>query len=64
MKSIIELSNCGLIDGASLLNKYIIYDKFLNMEGSKTERYKALAREYRIHPNSVQRIVLQMKQVC
>ncbi len=62
LTTIVKLIRNKIVLDSTVLTHISIYDKFYQIDGSKTERYNQLASEYRLHPDSVRKIIKKLNQ--
>lgn len=60
--TIIKLIRNKIITNVDLVHHISMYDKFYQMTGTKTERYKLLSKEYQLHPKTVQKIITKLNR--
>ena len=56
---IIKLIKNKIID-TTIITHISIYDKYYQLEGSKTERYQKLADEYKLHKDTIRKIIKKL----
>jgi len=62
LQTLIKLIRNDIQVDVTLIQHLSIYDKFNQLTGSKNRRYKLLAEEFRLHPKTIQRIILKLNK--
>lgn len=57
---IVKLIKNKILPSPTIINEISIYEKFYQLKGTKQERYKVLAEEFRISPSTVRRIISKL----
>jgi len=58
---IVKLIRNGFLS-PNIIRKINIYDKFYQMEGTKMEKYKALAEEYNLSAYTVRKLITNLNR--
>ncbi|OCK42521.1 hypothetical protein BA195_10115 [Tenacibaculum soleae] len=59
---IVKLVKNKILVDSTVLHHLSIYDKYYELEGTKTERYKLLSKEFKKHPKTIQKIIKKLNQ--
>ena len=62
LTTIVKLIRNNIKIDPTLIQHIMLYDKYYELNGCKTERYNQLAKDYKLHPKTVQRIILKLNQ--
>ncbi|WP_339875231.1 hypothetical protein [Olleya marilimosa] len=57
---IVQLIRNKILVDSTILTHISIYDKYYQLEGSKTSRYKQLGEEFRLHPDTIRKIIKKL----
>lgn len=58
----VKLYRNDIIKDASIIQQIHIYDRFYELEGNKTERYKKLSQEFKLSSKTIQRIITKLNK--
>ncbi|KQC33415.1 hypothetical protein AAU57_08870 [Nonlabens sp. YIK11] len=61
---VVQLIRNEINANTSLIQSISIYDRFYQIEGSKTERYNQIAEEYNLSAKTVQRIIIDLNKTA
>lgn len=59
---IIKLIRNKIITDTTIIHHLSIYEKYYQIEGSKTSRYKQLAEEFKYHPDTIRGIIKRLNK--
>lgn len=59
---IVQLIRNRILPDATVVTHINIYERFIELEGNKSERYKKLGEEFKMNHKHIQRIILKLNK--
>lgn len=62
LNTLVELIRNNITVDILLINHMAVYEKYMSLEGPKMARYELLGKEFKLHPKTIQKIILKFNE--